>query len=247
MARRAVTFAVCATALLALPAGASARSHDRNHDGLPDRWERAHHLSLHHNQARRDQDHDGLDNRQEFRDHTNPRKADTDGDGLPDGMEIKTANNPRERDSNGDGIRDGQENAGTVVSFTNNVLTIRSGGQDVSAPVTSDTEIECEGRNDSGDSSNSSGDATARMADHGDDNGGSGSGDQSSGSSSSSGDRSGSDDDGNDNESGDDNEQGDNNGANCTAADLQPGAVVNEAELEATSTGYVWHQVKLVR
>jgi thrombospondin type 3 repeat protein len=240
MTRRLITLAACATALLALPAGASAKTHDRNHDGLPDRWEHAHHLSLHVNQARRDQDHDGLSNRREFRFGTNPRRADSDGDGLRDGMEIETANNPRDRDSNDDGIRDGAENAGTVVSFTNNVLTIRSGGQDVGAPVTSETRIECEGRNDSSDSSDSSGDATARMADHGDDGGDQGDhhGDRGG---PGSGDRSGSGDDGNDNESGDD------NGANCTAADLQPGAVVNEAELEATASGYVWREVKLVR
>jgi hypothetical protein len=248
MARRAVTFAACAAALLVLPAGASARSHDRNHDGLPDRWERAHHLSLHHNQARRDQDHDGLNNRQEFRFGTNPRRADTDRDGLPDGMEIKTANNPRDRDSDNNGVRDGQEDAGQVVSFTNNVLTIRSGGQDIAAPVTSDTRIECEGSNDSSSSNDSSGDATARMADHGDDHGDGGDdhGDN-SGPGNSSGDRSGSDDDGNDNESGDDNDQGDDRGANCTAADLTPGAMVNEAELEATPTGFVWREVKLVK
>src|SRR5437764_14813437 len=106
MARRAITLAACAAAVLALPATASARSHDRNHDGLPDRWERAHHLSLHVNQARRDQDHDGLNNRGEFRAHMNPRKADTDGNGIPDG----------------------QEHAGTIASFSNGVLTIDLAG-----------------------------------------------------------------------------------------------------------------------
>src|SRR3954470_12038281 len=81
---------------------AQASSSDRNHDGLPDRWERAHHLSLHVNQARRDQDRDGLNNRGEYRAGMNPHK----------------------RDSDGDGIADGKENAGSVTSFANGVLTI---------------------------------------------------------------------------------------------------------------------------
>src|SRR5438874_737534 len=82
--------------LLALTAPAAlAKSHDRNHDGLPDRWERHYHLSLHVNQARRDEDRDGLVNKAEFRADTNPRDADTDNDGTDDG----------------------EEHAGTVASF----------------------------------------------------------------------------------------------------------------------------------
>ena len=52
--------AVLAMALLA-PAVASAK--DRNHDRIPDRWERNHGLSLKVNQAKRDQDRDLLNNR----------------------------------------------------------------------------------------------------------------------------------------------------------------------------------------
>ena len=43
--------------VLAAPASASARHRDRNHDRIPDRWEKTHKLSLRVNQARRDQDH----------------------------------------------------------------------------------------------------------------------------------------------------------------------------------------------
>src|SRR4051794_33305417 len=64
-------------AVLLLPASALAR--DRNHDNLPDRWEHAHHLSLKHDQARRDQDRDGVRNRGEFKHGLNPRKDDSDG------------------------------------------------------------------------------------------------------------------------------------------------------------------------
>jgi len=74
-----------AATALALPATAAAR--DRNHDRIPDRWERAHHLSLGVNQAPRDQDRDGLNNLSEWKDHTNPRKPDSDGDGTADGLE----------------------------------------------------------------------------------------------------------------------------------------------------------------
>src|SRR3954452_3764380 len=107
---------------LLLGGTAQASSRDRNHDRLPDRWERAHHLSLHHNQARRDQDHDGLDNRGEYR------------AGL----------NPRDRDSDDDGLADGREHGGTIGSFSGGVLTVKlAQGGTMSARVTDATRIEC--------------------------------------------------------------------------------------------------------
>jgi hypothetical protein len=128
--------------VLALPGVASAKRGDRNHDRIPDRWERAHHLSVRVNQARRDQDHDGLRNRAEFRAGDNPRDADTDNDG----------------------IRDGQEHAGRVTSFQGGMLTIEVfGGSPLTGQVTADTEIECHGttataaHNDSGDGENGDG------------------------------------------------------------------------------------------
>ena len=111
--------ALAASLLLA----AAASAHDHNRDRIPDRWERAHHLSLRVNQARRDQDHDGLNNRGEFRAHMNPRRADSDGDG----------------------IEDGAENAGTVASFTDGVLTITlAGGGTLAGEVNDETEIACD-------------------------------------------------------------------------------------------------------
>jgi hypothetical protein len=112
-------------ALLAFAPGAMAHNWrgDRNHDRIPDRWERANHLSLKVNQARHDQDHDGLRNRGEFLAGDNPRKADTDDDGIDDG----------------------QEKAGTVVSFTGGVLVVHLfNGDDVKGTVDDNTELKCE-------------------------------------------------------------------------------------------------------
>jgi hypothetical protein len=117
--------AACA-ALLALAATGSARSNgDRNRDRIPDRWERAHHLSLKVNQAKRDQDRDGLRNRAEYLAGTDPRNADSDDDGTDDG----------------------DEGAGTVTSFSGGVLVVHLfTGDDVKGTVDGRTEIECEHR-----------------------------------------------------------------------------------------------------
>ena len=123
--RTLLLFATVGAALLAFAPGAMAHNWrgDRNHDRIPDRWERANHLSLTVNQAKRDQDHDGLRNRAEFLAGDNPRDADTDDDGIDDG----------------------QEKAGTVVSFTSGVLVVHLfNGDDVKGTVDGDTEIECE-------------------------------------------------------------------------------------------------------
>ena len=72
---------------------------DRDHDRLPDRWERKHHLSTKTPNARRDPDHDRLANLREFRVHTNPRRRDTDRDGFSDRCELRKKTNPRKRRS----------------------------------------------------------------------------------------------------------------------------------------------------
>jgi hypothetical protein len=70
-----VTAAV-ALAILAVPGAALAKKRDRDHDKMPDRWERAHHLSTHKKNAQGDPDHDGLVNLGEFRARTGPHDAD---------------------------------------------------------------------------------------------------------------------------------------------------------------------------
>ncbi|MEK6250580.1 MAG: hypothetical protein AABM43_01345 [Actinomycetota bacterium] len=202
-------------ALLALPSGAAAR--DRNHDRIPDRWEKAHHLSLKVKQTRRDQDRDGLRNRGEFLASDLPHDEDTDGDGT----------------------EDGDENAGRIQSFDSNtgrlVIDLFS-GDTLSGQVTSDTEIECEGTdepngdNNDGEQENEAGDD--RLARHGEN---SGPGSENSGPSS--------DNEGND-EADENDEQGE---TNCSTADLTPNTVVHEAELEAGGSGAVFTELELVK
>ncbi|MDO4531804.1 MAG: S-layer homology domain-containing protein, partial [Bacillota bacterium] len=62
------------------------------------------------NDAKSDEDEDGLTNLQEIRMCTNPLQADTDFDGLTDYEEIYTYNtNPQQADTDGDRLQDGDE------------------------------------------------------------------------------------------------------------------------------------------
>lgn len=167
---KALITAAIAASLLLVPAGALAKSRDRDHDRMPDKWEKKHHLNTHANDARKDADRDGLSNLSEFRHHTDPRKADTDDDGVNDENEIEDHTNPRSNDSDHDGTHDGDEIAGTVASFTGGVLTIQlpgAGAGTVSGTVNDSTVIECD---DDGDAPAP---ATARASrDGSDDNSG---------------------------------------------------------------------------
>ena len=124
--RKSTTAALAALAfalLMALAGPAAAR--DRNGDRIPDRWEKRHHLSLKVDQAKRDQDGDGLRNRGEF----------------------KAGLDPRDEDSDDDGTDDGDEHAGTVESFdaaTGKLTIALFGGGSISGLVTDATEIECD-------------------------------------------------------------------------------------------------------
>ncbi|HEX3734708.1 MAG TPA: hypothetical protein VHU86_06080 [Solirubrobacterales bacterium] len=202
-------------ALLALPSLAAAK--DRNHDRIPDRWEKRHHLSLKVNQDRRDQDGDHLDNRGEF----------------------QAGDNPRNDDSDGDGVMDGNENAGTITSYdaTTGKLTIALyGGETVTGLITEGTRINC--GCDHGKGSGDDSGTASRPGEPGDDHGSQAgppppppaSGPPGQG------------DDENDNPPGHDGtppgasegpgQGADHPAANCTTADLVTGAVVKEAELE---------------
>jgi hypothetical protein len=225
--------ALGALALLAMPGLAAAKDH--NHDHIPDKWEKKHHLSLKVNQARKNQDGDKLRNRAEFLAGDNPRKADT----------------------NGDGVMDGEDNAGTIVSFDEETgkLTIDLfGGESISGFVTEETEIKCEDH--SGASVSSDGqsgdeaDENGEEVESGDDNGG----EEEAGDDNGQGEEEPGDDNGGEEEAGDDNggqveqpsgEGGDGNSGNCSPADLTPGAVVQQADLHVSGGKAVFEEVEL--
>jgi hypothetical protein len=209
-----------ALALLALPSLAAAK--DRNHDRIPDRWEKRHHLSLRVSQAGRDQDRDQLRNRAEFLAGDNPRNADSDGDGIPDG----------------------EENAGTIASFdagTGKLTIDLFGGETIGGLVGEETEIKCAHGDAGASMSNDGGQGEEEPGDDqgeeepGDDNGGEGeqgddNGDSSGPGSPSSGPGSGEDDQGE---------------ASCTTADLVAGTVVQEAELKLENGAATFEEVEL--
>jgi hypothetical protein len=212
--------ALGALALLAVPGLAAAK--DRNHDRIPDRWEKKHHLSLKVNQARLNQDGDKLRNRAEFLAGDNPRDADTDDDG----------------------VMDGADNAGTIVSFdgeSGKLVIDLFGGETVSGLVTEGTEIECDdnsGATTSSEGTEAGDDGGEGQVEPGDDNGGQGEeepGDDNGGNSGPASD-----------DSGPGNSGEDGNGAgNCTTADLSPGAVVHEAELSIAGGQAKFEKVEL--
>ncbi|MFL5780026.1 MAG: hypothetical protein ACJ760_01820 [Thermoleophilaceae bacterium] len=216
--------AMFALALLAVPAAADAKRRDRDHDGLPDRWEKRHDLSVHQKSARKDPDKDGLNNLREFKRHTDPRDADTDNDGLDDGDEVRMGDDPRDDDTDNDGVEDGDELAGTVQSFDSatGVLTIAlAGGGTQSGTVTDATRIECD--NDEAEMSAARDDGNDESGDDGDNSG--------PGSTSSGPGRDG------DGDRGDD--DGENENEDCTTTDLTAGRVVHEAKTVTDSNGDV--------
>ncbi len=60
-------------------------------------------------EAGMDHDGDGIDDRDEIANGTDPANADSDGDGLSDGDEIARRTDPNNPDSDGDGLSDGDE------------------------------------------------------------------------------------------------------------------------------------------
>jgi hypothetical protein len=206
--------------VLLFPATGMARSHgDRNRDRIPDRWERAHHLSLKVNQAKRDQDHDGLRNRGEFLAGTDPRNNDSDDDGT----------------------NDGSEGAGTVTSFTAGVLIVHLfNGDDVKGTVDDQTEIECRTR----PMSQPIVGPAARKADEGP--GGNDQGDDNDGNRGRGGDGD-DDDDGGEHNDGQHHHHGDDDQRrDCDATALTTGAAVGEAELKTRAAGLVFTEIEIV-
>jgi hypothetical protein len=103
-----------------------------------------------------DRDRDRVDNANEDRERTHPRKKDSDRDGVGDGKEDAdgdgldnhgedvTGNDPIDPDTDDDGVKDGAEDAGTIESYVDGLLTVRSArGGTVQALVTDATDIRC--------------------------------------------------------------------------------------------------------
>jgi hypothetical protein len=212
--------ALGALAPLALPAAATAK--DRNHDRIPDRWEKRHHLSLAVKQTHRDQDRDSLRNRAEF----------------------LAGDNPRDADSDDDGVMDGEENAGTIQSFdpeTGRLVIALFGEETVSGLVTEATKIKCEDEH-SPDIARASHDGEEAGDDHGDhEEAGDDHGDESGEVGEDHGDNSGP----GSHNSGPSSHDDEGTGANCTTADLIEGAVVQEAGLELEHGVATFDEVEL--
>jgi hypothetical protein len=216
---RVITFAVAALGAMLLIASTAAAK-DRNRDGISDRWEKKFNLSLKVDQANKDQDRDKVDNLNEFQEGTNPRDKDTDNDGVKDGKEDSdhdglnnqnedaSANMPDDPDTDNDGVEDGDEVVGTIGSFQDPVLTINLlGGGSVTGNVTASTRIECR-TEDEQENENEVEDHAVASSDGGGSDGNEGPGSDN---------------------------QGPGDGQVCTTADLTPGTMVHEAELEGSS------------
>jgi hypothetical protein len=187
---------------------------------------------------RHDRNHDRIPDRWEHRHHLSlhvkQTRRDQDHDGLKNLGEFRAHTNPHDADTDNDGIDDSDEHAGTIDTFNaqTDVLTINLfGGGTVSGKVTSDTEISCEGSDEGTVHASHEGEADNEGSDdQGDD-------------------EQGDDDQGDDNQGDDDqgeDDNGDENGS-CSSADLQPGTVVHEAELEVTGAGAVFKDLELVK
>jgi hypothetical protein len=225
--------ALGALALLAMPGLAAAK--DRNHDRIPDRWEKRHHLSLNVNQAHHDQDRDHLRNRAEF----------------------LAGDNPRDRDSDDDGTVDGHEQAGTIASFdeaTGRLVIDLFGNDTVAGLVTDQTEIKCEDDSVATVSSQGSGSGATEPGDDnggenevGDDHGDDGEevGDDHDGDNSGPGHDGDDDNSGPSDNSGPGHEGDDDRDRLCTTAELVPGAVVEEAELKIENGQAIFEEVEL--
>jgi hypothetical protein len=168
--------------------------------------------------AAKDRNHDRISDRWEKHFHlslrVNQAHRDQDRDQVDNLNEFREGTNPRDADTDNDGIRDEDENAGVIASFDGTTLTINlASGGQVSGQVTTATRIECRTRDEFEDEIEDMDSAVAS------DDGSSGSGSDNEGPGNADEDRV------------------------CTTADLTPGTVVHEAELEGTT----FEKVELVK
>jgi hypothetical protein len=228
-----ISVAFALAAITALLTAGSAAGADKNRDRIPDKWEKKNHLSLRVNQAPKDQDRDGLTNAGEYADHTDPHNPDSDSDGVSDSADDDNHDGdetePPAPPTNGDGLPGGNAQAGTVVSYDGGVLTIEmfTGGT-ITGNVNGDTRYRCivttgdsthQSEPVSGDEHPSTDPSDEPGTEPGDDPPGDEPGDDSPG------DEPGDDPPG-------DEPSGDPTPAPCDSADLVPGTLVHEANIE---------------
>jgi hypothetical protein len=250
---RRLALALAAVLLLAMPGSALAR--DRDRDRLPDRWEKKHKLSQKRASGNSDLDRDRVDNWNEWREGTNPRKRDSDRDGRPDGREDRdrdglsnagedaTGNDPRDRDSDADGVRDGKERAGTIASYVDGALDIDLAvGGSVTGLVTDATKIKCTTEAETERRHRKS----AARAATGDESGELGDDDELTDEELEEEDLTEWDEDWLDDGGGSDGE-GKGGTRRCTAAALKRGAKVRKARMELTEDGLVFEKIELLR
>ena len=93
---------------------------DTDGDGMPDEWENRYPgLDPGVNDEAGDLDSDGLNNKEEYDNATDPTNPDSDGDGMPDGWEKDNGLNPLSNDADEDPDNDGLTN---LEEFQKNAL-----------------------------------------------------------------------------------------------------------------------------
>ncbi|MDM8526239.1 DUF4114 domain-containing protein [Desulfococcaceae bacterium HSG8] len=106
---------------------------DKDGDEMTDGWEAAHGLNPDADDASENPDRDGLSNREEFQNGTDPSDSDTDDDAIPDGWEIKHGLNPvlndASEDPDGNGLTNLEEYRNEITwSFTAGIFTVGETG-----------------------------------------------------------------------------------------------------------------------
>lgn len=140
--RLTAVLALLVMAMFVVTAQAGAAPKDRNHNGIPDAWEKKHDLSTKKDQGNRDADSDGVRNRCEYQAKTNPNAADSDANGVADGDEDTDGDGATNRAESNLRSNCGRANShleirrATVTSFADGVLVLTvHGGGTVTAPA----------------------------------------------------------------------------------------------------------------
>jgi hypothetical protein len=144
------------------------------------------------------------------------------------------------------------DNAGTVQSFKNGVLTIQTSGGPVSGAVTRDTELECTAPGQTQTMHEDGDGGSGDQSGDGDQNAGEDQGDAAEQNENQAEEQNENQaeeqnenqaEDQNENQADDQNEDQAEN--NCSTSDLTPGTTVREADLRISGTGSAWKKVEL--